>query len=133
MGEVKSIQDYWQSLPSYEPAPAPRSTRCEEAEKFYVWCEREVGKVTPQPTSRTINYTKFFLQEQFWHFHRKLPEASHPRADHECLFHVWEEWFEKLWELSLELSPPPLHEAPPKPVAPKEREPSLPFGDEEDE
>jgi hypothetical protein len=116
------FSDIWRGVEEFEfKRPEEQPDWCVFAFAFSDWIERLNQEiVTDDPTVVAVNQAKVLLIDKYFEWRSIVPKNHRNRigeVGHTCIFHVFEQGYERLRAIELALMPPLLF-SPPKPAPP---------------
>jgi hypothetical protein len=111
--------------------PKEATKWCPYARQFAEWAANLISE-SQRPTLVELNQAKVMLTDRYYEWRSYVPKGHRNRigpGGHRCIFHVFEQTYQKLKVIELSLTPPPLFLPPPPPPPPQI--PSLFLGLEE--
>jgi hypothetical protein len=94
---------------------------CPHARKFAEWSATLV-ETSQGPNLVKVNQAKVLLLDRYFEWRSYVPKSHRNRVGpggHRCIYHVFEQTYEKLKVIELSLTPPPLFLPPPPPPPPQ--------------
>ena len=115
------FEKMWHQFDDFEVPKVPANF-CRFAKQFSDWAD-DLLKVTERPSIVAINQSKILLLDRFMDWLRAVPPSHRRIADtshHTCIWHVFQQAYERLKVAELSLTPPMLFlpPAPPPPPPP---------------
>lgn len=123
-----SFDSLWNRAEDLE-LPAEPPDICPFAQKFSEWTTELCANVARQPEIVSVNQAKVLLLDKYFEWRHAVPRSHRNRTGklgHECIFHVFEQAYERLKVIELALTPPMLFlPAPPPPLPPPPPPPQI--------
>ena len=113
------FQTMWQRFDDLELVYDPTSP-CPYAQAFFNWGKRELN-LGRNADLIEVNQAKVLLLDKYFEFYCVIPKQHRYRVrpeGHMCVFHVFIEFYQRIKQLQLSLSPPMLFIPPPPPEPP---------------
>ena len=117
MNITPEFETIWNRVEDFE-VPAEAIEWCSYARKFAKWSATLVE--SSQPNVVMVNQAKVLLVDKYFEWRIYVPKSHRNRigtGGHRCIFHVFEQTYEKLRVMELSLTPPMLF-IPPPPLPP---------------
>jgi hypothetical protein len=113
------FETIWNSVDDFV---VPRETMkwCPYARKFAEWSASLIS-VSQEPSLVEVNQAKVLLLDKYFEWRSHVPKSHRNRVGpggHRCIYHVFEQTYEKLKVIELSLTPPLLFLPPPPPPPP---------------
>jgi hypothetical protein len=113
------VRDIW-GEPDGPASPycGPAKQFAEFAEVLYQAAQEDATRATPYGLV-TVNQKKLLLLDKYFEYRGVVPKAHRNhfgQFGHRCLWHVFEEYYNKLRVIELHLTPPMLYLPPPPPA-----------------
>ena len=115
-----SFESLWNGSETFELPEEPLNT-CPFANKISTWSDELLANCAKEPIIVLVNQMKVLLLDQFFSWRQVVPKSHRNRigeVGHRCIFHVFEEAYQRLKTIELELTPPLLF-LPPPPTPPQ--------------
>jgi hypothetical protein len=112
------FEDSWNRVKEFRVSEEATKS-CPNARKFAKWADKLVS------TSQTlieVNQAKVLLLDRYFELRNYVPKSHRNRVGpggHRCIYHVFEQTYEKLKVIELSLTPPLLFLPPPPPPPPQ--------------